>query len=991
MALLFIHTTIFGASSADVLQDRVVSGKVISPEDGRGIPGVNIVIKGTTMGTVTNVDGEYTISVPGSDNILVFTAIGFASQERAVESESVINIELTEEIQTLDEIVVVGYGTESKRYVTGSIASVDMTKAKDFANVNIAQSLIGVPGVQFTNNGRPGQSGTLLIRGQSSLSALNDPLIVLDGIIFSGELMDINPGDIQSIDVLKDASSSSIYGSRAANGVILITSKKGTTDRPTVKVNAFYGLSEVATNLKLLTPERYLQRRLDWRTQIALESDPANITSYLSQTEAENYTNGISHNPWDVVYQQGKISSADLSISAKTTFTNYYLSAALTDEQGLIFNDNQKRVTLRANIDNQISDWLNLGMNATFSHRDLSGVSANLQDAYRSSPFGTFFHPDGQPTRYPVPEETAGGNPMRDAMLTTNEEIRDNLFSNFYALLEVPFIDGLSYRMNYSPNYRWNHDYNFFRQDENLDFNTTNASKYARNSFEWVWENIVSYERNIGEEHFLNLTLLYGRNHTEFESTTANASLLSVDALGFNDLSLGDVLTNSSAAQATEGISSMARLNYRFKDKYMLTLTARRDGSSVFANNNKYATFPSAGLAWMISDESFFDNINFMDMMKLRVSYGAAGNQAISPYQSLSLAGITQYVYGDGGTTSIGVYPSTIGNDDLKWETTYTANAAVDFGLFNGRVGGTIEVYNSNTHDLLVNRTIPTMTGYNSILTNIGQVNNKGIEVMLNTVNVQGSKFRWNTSASFSYNKNTIVHLFNTDLDADGKEDDVVANNWFIGHPINSYFDYAFDGIYQEGDSDIPSFNKPGDVKVKDVSGDGIITSADRMVVGSGGNPKYRFNIRNDVSYGNLSLSIALNAMQGWVSPFNLINPLVPGRALGQLDAGWWTSENKSSTRPSLVYSNPLNVDWYVSRDFVRIQDISLSYQFPAETLKKVKMSNLKVFVSGKNIHTFTKWLGSDPEGGGDYSSLQGSGDLYPMPRTFTFGFNIGF
>ncbi|HEX7013919.1 MAG TPA: SusC/RagA family TonB-linked outer membrane protein, partial [Cyclobacteriaceae bacterium] len=505
VALLMMPAVAFANPEFERAADRVVSGKVTSQTDGLGIPGVNIIIKGSTQGTVTDAEGNYSISVPdGSGVTLVFSAIGYVTQERTLNGESVLNVQLTEDVRALDEVVVVGYGTESKRFVTGSVSSIDMTKAKDFANVNVAQSMLSVPGVQFTNTGRPGQSGTLLIRGQSSLSALNDPLIVLDGIIFNGDLLDINPGDIKSIDVLKDASSTSIYGSRAANGVILITSKRGATEKPTIRVNTFYGLSDVAKELKLLTPDRYIQRRLDWREQSGLEADPTKITDYLALTEAQNYTNGISHNPWDVIYQQGKIFSTDVSVSGMSENSNYYLSAAVTDEKGLIFNDNQKRVTLRSNLETKVAKWMTIGMNATFSHRDLSGVAADLRDAYRNSPFGTYYYPDGEPTQFPVPEETAGGNPMRNALLTTNEEVVDNLFSNFYAIVELPFIPGLSYRINYSPNYRWNHDYNFFRQDQHVTFNSTNASKYDRKGFQWVVENIVKYERNIGQDHFFD-------------------------------------------------------------------------------------------------------------------------------------------------------------------------------------------------------------------------------------------------------------------------------------------------------------------------------------------------------------------------------------------------------------------------------------------------------------------------------------------------------
>ncbi|MFA6947048.1 MAG: hypothetical protein WC220_14215, partial [Pedobacter sp.] len=412
---------------------------------------------------------------------------------------------------------------------------------------------------------------------------------------------------------------------------------------------------------------------------------------------------------------------------------------------------------------------------------------------------------------------------------------------------------------------------------------------------------------------------------------------------------------------------------------------------SVFAANYKYATFPSIALGWMISDEPFLKAAGFIDMLKIRVSYGSIGNQAIAPYNSLSLSGLQRYVFGDGGPSSLGVVKSTLGNDNLKWESTYTTNTAMDFSLFKQRISGTIEVYNSNTKDLLVSRSIPVMTGYTTILTNIGVVNNKGLELSLNWINIQRNKFQWNSSATYFHNKNEIVHLFETDLDLDGKEDDVVANRWFIGHPINSYYDYVFDGIYQEGDTDIPPGSQPGWVRVKDLTGEGTRNADDRTILGSGKNPKDEFSIRNNFSYGNLSLSVFLSGMLGWDAMFNLINPLVPGRALNQVDEGWWTAENKSNTRPTLLYNNPLLTNWYVSRNFVRIKDASIAYDFDKTTLDRFKLSSFRLYLSVKNLYTFTKFPGSDPESGGDYSSEQGSTNLFPMPRTFTLGFNIGF
>ena len=977
-------------AGAGLFAQQTVTGKVISEDSPDGLPGVNVVVKGGNTGTLTDFDGNYSIEVPAGAPVLVFSYVGFATKEIDVGDRSVLDVTLASDVSALDEVVVVGYGTQSKRNVTGAISSVDVTENENLPNVNVVQSLSGVAGVQFTSTPRPGQNGNLLIRGQNSLSGQNNPLIVLDGIIFNGSLADINPQDIKTLDILKDASSAAIYGSRAANGVILITSKKGTTEKPKIRINTFFGLSEPTNRIKLLDGDRYIERRLDWRSQTGLEANPANIANYLSETEAENYLNGVSRNPFDVISQQGQISSIDLSVSGREANTNYYLSTSFSEDKGLILNDSQKRTTFRANISNQITDWLEVGLDATYSHRDLSGISSSVGDAYRNSPYGTWYYPDGQPTQFPVESEQASANPLRTSILTSNEEIQDNLFSNFYVILDIPFFEGLSYRVNYSPNKRWYHNYNFERQDENVNFNNTNASKINQGNFDWVLENIVNYKRQFGDDHTVDLTLLYSRNHTELESTTANADMLNIDALGYNDLGLGSILTNSSFAQSTELISYMGRLNYQFKEKYLVTATIRRDGSSVFSSNNKFAVFPSAALAWIVSDESFMENVDFVDYLKFRISYGAVGNQAIEPYQSLSLSATERYVFGDGGPSSIGVVTSTLGNNDLKWETTYSANAALDFNLFNGRLGGTFEFYNANTEDLLVRRNIPVMNGYTSVLTNIGKVNNKGLEVSLNSSNIQNEKFQWNTNLSFTYNRNTIKSLFGSDLDDDGQEDDDIANSWFIGQPINSFYDYVFDGIYQEGDTDIPTGSQPGFVRVKDLNGDGIISADDRAVIGSGGIPEYQIGFRNDISYQNISLSIFVNSMLGWEAPFNLINPVVPGRALGQLDSGWWTPENQSNSRPSPLYTNPLGTNWYLSRDFFRIRDISLSYDFNEAILDKLQLSNLRLFISAKNLYTFTKWLGPDPESGGTYLG-QTSDDLYPLPRTIALGLNISF
>ena len=983
-------TTLNGRTLSN--DDIDVRGQVLSSDNAKPLSGVSVSVKNTGMGTMTDDEGKFRIMVRDQTSVIVFSYVGYETKEIVVGDQTYLAVSINPQVKSGDEVIVVGYGAQSKRNVTGSISKVNMRQMENLPNTNVSQALRGrVAGVQFIDNARPGQGGSILIRGTRSLTGGNNPLIIVDGIQFNSSIADINPNDIESMEILKDASAAAIYGSRAANGVILITSKKGTSEKPTIRINAFQGVSDWSYKMKLLTPERYIQALLDWRQQSGLASDPAQIDKYLQASEAENYRSGRTIDAWDEIAQDGRIGLYDVSISGRSQATNYFLSGSFAKENGLIYNDDMKRISLRANIETKIASWLTVGLNSTFIKRDLSGREADLTQAFQTSPFGKLYYDDGEPTRFPVPEEQVVGNPMRMALLTENEEIYNNLFTNFYTTVNIPKIDGLSYRFNYSPNYRWRHAYNFVKQDKYLVSNTTSASKFNQENFDWVLENILSYKKRINENHYFDVTLLYGQNHTEFENTNANASPLANPTLGWNSLGLGEVQTVTSNAEETDGISSMVRVNYHLLSKYLFTFTMRRDGSSVFADNNKYANFPSAAVAWILSEEKFIRNVKFINSLKLRASYGSVGNQAIGPYQSLSLSGTTQYVFGDGGSTATGVFPVSIANPDLKWETTTTTNLALDFELLKSRLSGTIEVYDMNTKDLIVRRTLPIMTGYTSILTNLGATNNKGIEISLNTINFQTKKFEWSSNLVFSSNKNKIVHLYSSDTNGDGKEDDDIANKWFIGKPVFVAYDYVQDGIYQDGDV-LPTGYKPGFVRLKDLDDNKTINAGDRTVIGQL-EPKYRWGFTNNFRYGNLTLSVFINAMQGWIKSFNQLDFTgsalgnnYPGRAVNMMDAGWWTAENKSTTRPSLVYTNPYLHGYYLSRDFVRIQDVSLAYEFQKPILDKLKLKSLRAYVSAKNLHTFTDWIGPDPESGYNTQS-----EYYPTPRSVALGINVSF
>ncbi|GGM90354.1 SusC/RagA family TonB-linked outer membrane protein [Dyadobacter beijingensis] len=975
---------------------RNISG-VVTDDTGAGLPGVSILVRGSQTGTTTDIKGAFQLAVPDSAAVLVFSFVGYKTQEVAVGNMSMIPVTLKPDLKALEEVVVVGYGAQSRRNVTGSVSKVNMKTVENLPTTNVSQALRGrVAGVQFIDNGRPGQGGSILVRGQRSISAANNPLIVVDGIFFNGSLADINPNDIESMEVLKDASAAAIYGSRAANGVLLITSKMGKTEKPTVRFNTYFGISDWSYKMKLLSPERYIQKTLDLRSQTGQDADPAKIESYLASSEAQNYLAGKTIDPWKEISQDAGVQSYDMSLSGRSSKTSYYLSASYVKEKGLIYNDNSKRTSFRVNVDNQIMDWLKVGVNSTYISRDLSGQEASVYNAYMTSPYGKLYYDEAktQPTQFPVPEDQLIGNPMM-SLLNRNEEINQNLFANFFALVDIPYLPGLSYRLNFSPNLRWSHNYNFTRQDINRPLvNTTSASKVNRQDYDWVVENIITYNRQIGENNAIDVTLLYGRNHSGWESTTASASPLASDALDWNNLNLGQVQVSRSDGAASDGISSMARFNYRLKGRYLATFTVRRDGSSVFAANNKYATFPSGALAWVASEEPFLKQVSAIDLLKLRVSFGSVGNQAISPYQSLALSATNQYVFGDGGATSTGIFTSNMANSNLKWETTLSSNIALDFELLKGRIGGSVEYYNMDTRDLILARALPTTTGFKSVLTNLGATNNKGFELTLNTVNFRRGSFEWNSNLVFSTNKNKIVHIYASDTNGDGREDDDLGNRWFIGKPISVAYDYVFDGIYQEGESLPNASYKPGWVRVKDLNGDGKFDAAgDRAIVGQL-QPKIRWGVTNNFRYGNVNLSVFVNAMQGWIQSLSVLDirnaPTgagnYPERPANMIDAGWWTPENKSATRPAMSYTNPLGHNYYMSRNFIRVQDVSLSYDFPKQLCGKLRVGSLRLYASGRNLLTFTKWLGPDPESG--YNSQS---NFYPTPRTVTMGLNLSF
>ena len=972
-------------------QAQSISGIIRSAGDNQPLNGVTIQVKGTSNRTATDARGYYLLKNVSPSDSLFFSFIGFKGQTIGINNRTELSMTLQVEAAALEEVVV-GYGTQRKSDLTGSNVRVSMDSKALLANSNLFQALSGsAPGVNVQGAGGAGGEPSLSIRGQTSLSASDRPLIVLDGIIYNGSISDINVSDVESMDILKDASSAAVYGSRSANGVMLITTKKGKTDKPSVTFNMYSGVQDMTNNpMKVMSAEQYAIRLVDYYYQQDLytwyKTKPTssagkpvrpNITDrnivagrLRSQEERDNYLAGRSIDWVDQVLQTAPIQNYNLSFSGKSERTSYFVSGSYTNEKGILKNDQFKRFTLRTNLESKVTDWFTLGVNSAYSYRDYSGLEASLGDARAASPLANNKIGQAKYDTY-LTGEIYMPFPLNN-LYVTNKDIRNSLFVVGSAKISVPFIKGLSYELNYSNTYSNRNNNTFYPVTVPLGAgNKGLAVKNPSEERNWIVNNIVTYQRSFGE-HRVNATLLYSRENSSAESSTLNAQGFDNPVLGYNNVGLGTVATVASTASEANGLSSMARLNYSFKNRYLLTATVRKDGFSGFGESRKFATFPSVSLGWVLTDESFFDNMKNV-YLKLRASYGKNGNQGIGSYSSFSRMGTDAYVFGS--TTAIAIFPSTLGNNDLGWETTSSFNLGVDFGLFNRRITGSIDAYKATTTDVLVNRALPQTSGYPSVWTNIGGIENNGIELALATNNLVG-KFQWRTDFVFALNRDKISKLYG------GANDKDIGNSWFVGQPISSIYDYKMaGGVYTEAELYAGTTLKnwyPGQFRYTDMNKDGVIeANGDRSIIGYQ-SPSYRFSIGNTFTYKNFSLYVFLNSIQGGSKYYMAnnapnINPASP--PAGRESAGvirtnltsvrpYWTPDNGVNNASGIYYAPEVFSGVYESRSFVRLQDVSLTYKFSDRLLNKAGMKGAQIYIAGKNVYTWTKWSGWDPETG---------------------------
>ncbi len=991
----------------EIMQQQKITGTITDATNGEPIIGANVVIEGTTIGTVTDANGKFTLNIQKSDAVLVISILGYNIEKVTLVGQAVIEIKLVPDITKLDEVVVVGYGTMKKSDLTGSVSRTSISDNAAQANTNLMQALSGASaGVNIQAAGLAGSEPSISIRGQTSLSASDKPLIVLDGIIYNGEMADINISDVESVDILKDASSAAVYGSRSANGVMLITTKKGKSDKPTISFNMAYGFQDMTNNpIKPMNAEQYAIRLVDFYYQQGLYAwyrtnptsdigkpvrpdvtDRTIVAARLrTQEERDNYLAGNEINWVDEVTRIAPIQNYNLSFSGRTERSNYFVSASYANEEGIQLNDQFSRFTIHSNVESKVTNWLTIGLNTSYSYRDYSGLEADLgwnqTGALSASPLANNKIGMANYDMF-LTGEAYMPYPLNN-LYVTNSDIRNNLFLVGNAKVTIPWVKGLTYELNYSNTYSNRNNNTFYPVTTPSGAgNKGQAIKKPSEQRNSIVNNIVTYLRRIGD-HQINATLLYSRENNNAQSSTLNAQGFDNQVLGYNNMGLGTVATVASTAWEENSISYMARANYSYKNRYMITGTVRRDGFSGFGPNNKFANFPSLSLGWVASEEGFLQNVNGL-YLKLRTSYGINGNQGIGRYSSFSTMGVNAYTYGS--STVIAVYPSTLGNADLSWETTASFNVGFDYGILNQRISGSIDVYKAKTSDVLVQRVLPPTAGYASVWANIGEIDNKGIELALNTINLKG-KLNWTTNFNFSLNRNKISKLYGGETDKD------IGNSWFVGESINSIYDYEFaGGLWTEKElyegKTLANWY-PGQYKYLDQNNDGVIEPiADRKIIGNK-SPNYSFSINNSLTYNNFTFSFLLNSIQGGNGYFladnsSVVNVSWNSDNVYRVNAAavrpYWTPDNGVNNATGVYNTPAVHGGIYEDRSFVRLQDVSLSYKFSNKLLKTYKIDGCQFFVSGKNLYTWTKWSGWDPEIGVSNS---------PLLRNITVGFKL--
>jgi TonB-linked SusC/RagA family outer membrane protein len=1028
--MLPCHLYVQNSFAQDANQSEVsVTGTVTSSAD-EPLPGVAVLLKGTSEGTVTDIEGKYTLSLSDTDGTLVFSFVGFGTQEISVGNKTVINVTLLEDSRQLEEIVVVGYGTQKKRDLTGAVSQISAEKLEN-ENPNAVQDILrgNIAGLNVGYSTSAKGGGDLEIRGKTTLNAGSSPLIVLDGAIYYGALADINPNDIASVDVLKDASSSAVFGAKAANGVILITTKKGEKGKPTITFNTNFGIANMSIHEPVYGPHEFVQWRGDVMRSIDVDhepyrySDPNTLPSDITleewmaydgsagdpetvwlqrlnmqPVEIANYKAGKSINWYDMIFQNGFRQDHTLSLSGKKDEISYYMSLGYLNNEGVVAGDEFSNIRGRLNLEGKVNKFISVGMNTQFSDRDESAVPANWGRIRSNSPWGSEYTDDGKHYRLnPNDERSGGSHPFVGPRYIDRLRKYTTLNTTLFGKVSLPF--GISYRVNFTPRYEFYESYNHYSAEYEAYANRGGiSSRRQRKIYNWQVDNILKWSKTFNEVHDLDLTLLANaEQYQSWDNSMTNNGFDPHDKLGYHNMAAGINPVISSNDEYSTGDALMGRLFYTLKNRYLLTMSVRRDGYSAFGRGNSRATFPAAALGWVFTDEGFF-NSSWLDYGKLRFSWGINGNRDIGRYASLANLRTGKYLHvkDDGTVYQVSqLYVNNMSNDNLKWEKTTSINAGLDFTIFDNALDGTIEAYHMSTTDLLVQRSLPDILGFDWVWDNLGEVQNRGIELNLSSMNMNRKNFSWRTTANFQMNRNKIVSLYGDMVDVLDEQGNVIGqkevddyeNEWFIGHAIDEIWDMKAIGIWQEAEAEEAGNYgvQPGDFKVKDVNGDNLYTREDKEFVGYR-EPRFRWTLRNEFTlYKSIDVSFMIYSYLGHMNSYNQAK-----NRDGFLDRTnshifpYWTPENPRNDYARLYSSNgSADFNIYRKKSFIRLDNISLAYTFPKQMVEKANIENLRVYLNIRNVALWAPdWTYWDPE----WDPRVGPG---PTPRYFTMGLNL--
>ncbi len=997
VGMLYSTQKVWASRIVESIQQQATVKGHVSDINGDPIVGATVYVKGTTQGNISDMDGNYVIPV-NAEGTLVISYVGFVTQELYFAPGQTVNVTLIEDDKQIEEVVVVGYGVQVKSDITGSVVSVDKERISKLPVTNAMQAVQGsAAGVTVTQGSSiPGDSPSTLIRGRNSINAGTGPYIVVDGIPISksgGSLNDINPADIESIEILKDASATAIYGTNGANGVILVTTKHGKDGQPKITYNGYFGMEYFSNKLEFCDGAQITQRYKDYVAQNPGETMFNDFVK--NEAEAANQAKGTEYDwVYDIASQTGIIQNHNVTVSGGSDNIHYYISGDYLDQKGILKGYNYRRASIRTNIDANVTDYLKIGTNSYIVSHNRDGGRVNFLMAEAMSPYGKLYEDDGSYCIYPMSDEKLFFNPMQNVnedheRRSWNVNLNGFLDLNFGKI--AYFLNGLHYKLNFGYAFIPERSSYFVGKEQNNN-NGGYGNIYNAETQSYTAENILSYTKDIAKNHF-DITLLYASSGRKYHNSTAAGEKFINEDLLWHNLGSAETQTSSSYSDEYHTVSQMGRLNYSYASRYLLTLTVRRDGSSVFGTDNKFGVFPSAAIGWNISNEGFAENWRkVLNNLKLRLSYGKSGNEAISVYRTIGK--MDNGLLAMAGKPVAAIWARTeMGNSGLTWETTKTANIGIDFGLYNDRFTGSFDFYNARTTDLLLNRNLPKISGYNNVMTNMGETKNTGIEFSLTTRNISKPYFQWLTTLVFSHNKNEIVDLY-----GDGKDD--IGNLWFIGQPISIIYDYEMEGIWQQAEIDRGDHltqdpeAKAGDVKLKDQNGDGKITPEEDKVIQGQTTPKWTAGLTNTFTYKGFSLSIFLTTVQGVTRN----NPLLAaasdemGRRNFTTEIGYWTPENQSNEYRSLSKtSNRLNYGYPCKANYTRIKDITFSYTFSQRLANAMRLNGVTVYVTAKNLATFTDWIGWDPEADIAQRGYGGYEDNYPMTKSVIFGLNISF